>query len=148
MPHAQLADIMGMTGDNKSPHLRWEGFPAETESFAVTCLDPDAPTGSGFWHWLVVNIDKGVTELPTGAGRADGGLLPAGAVQHRNDAGTNDYVGAAPPPGHGDHRYIFVVHALTTPTIDLPAEASGAFVGFNLTFNTAARAMLTVTYGR
>jgi len=148
LPNAHVADIMGCTGDNQSPHLRWTGAPAETKSFAVTCFDPDAPTGSGFWHWVLFDIPATVTELPRGAG--SGGMigLPSGAIHARNDTGAPGYVGAAPPPGHGEHRYVFAVHALGLPTLGLDASATPAFVGFTLTFNTLARGVIVATFER
>ncbi|MDP2712181.1 MAG: YbhB/YbcL family Raf kinase inhibitor-like protein [Solirubrobacteraceae bacterium] len=129
-------------GENSSPHLRWSGFPAETKSFAVTCFDPDAPTGSGFWHWVLFNLPAGTTELATGA--SPGGL-PEGAVEARNDYGELGYGGAAPPGGDIAHRYVYTVFAVDG-VLDLPKEATPAYVGFNLTFHTLARAAIRATY--
>jgi len=148
VPDSCLADSMGMTGDNQSPHLRWEGAPSETKSFAVTCHDPDAPTGSGFWHWVVFDIPADVNELPRGAGSSSMEGLPKGAKHVRNDAGEPGYLGPAPPPGHGDHRYVFTVHAVKEPQLGVDESATPAFVGFNLTFNTAARGSVIPVYGR
>jgi Raf kinase inhibitor-like YbhB/YbcL family protein len=142
----QVADIMGYAGMNKSPQLSWHGFPDETQGFAVTIHDPDAPTGSGFWHWIVLDLAKGVTELPTGAGSSGGGL-PEGAMQLRNDAGTIGYVGAAPPPGDAPHRYVVVVHALDIANLEVPHDAAPAIAGFNLRFHTIARAQLVPIFG-
>jgi len=148
LPDAHLADSMGMTGGNLSPHLRWAGAPAEAQSFAVTCFDPDAPTGSGFWHWVLFDIPASVSELPRGAGSGSMEGLPKGARHVRNDAGYAGYMGAAPPPGHGEHRYVFAVHAVSLPTLGLDESASPAYVGFTLTFNSVARGLLTALYGR
>ncbi|QNG38672.1 YbhB/YbcL family Raf kinase inhibitor-like protein [Geodermatophilaceae bacterium NBWT11] len=134
---------MGLDGEDRSPQLSWSEFPEETKGFAVTVYDPDAPTGSGFWHWAVAGIPASVTSLDSGA--ADGGL-PGGAVQLKNDAGFAGFVGAAPPAGHGPHRYYVVVHALDTDDLGVPAEATPAFLGFNLFSHTLARAVLVPTY--
>jgi Raf kinase inhibitor-like YbhB/YbcL family protein len=146
MPMPQVSGAMGAGGEDVSPHLAWSGFPAETQGFAVTCFDPDAPTVSGFWHWVLTGIPGSVTELSRGAGDPRGSGLPAGARHLRNDAGMRGYVGAAPPSGHGEHRYFFVVHALDTPDMGVPEDASPAFHGFNLFMHTLARATLVVRY--
>src|SRR5437867_13353580 len=142
----QVSGLMGAGGEDVSPQLSWSGFPAETTSFAVTVYDPDAPTASGFWHWAVVDIPANVTELPTGAGDDKGSGLPDGAFQLRNDAGLTRFVGAAPPPGHGRHRYFIVVHAVDVDSLGIPEGASPAFLGFNLLGHTLARATLVGWY--
>jgi Raf kinase inhibitor-like YbhB/YbcL family protein len=143
MDHVMSADYgFGCSGGNKSPHLRWSGAPADTKSFALTCYDPDAPTGSGFWHWLVVNIPPNVTELPLGAGNP-GGALPAGALQTRTDIGKPGYVGPCPPPGHGPHHYIFTIFAVNTEKLQVQEDTSAAIVGFQLHFATLGKATLT-----
>jgi len=148
LPTAQLSGIFGAGGQDRSPQLSWDGFPVETKSFVVTCYDPDAPTGSGFWHWAVVDIPLATTSLPAGAGDETGAELPDSCFQLRNDAGLARYLGAAPPPGHGRHRYFFAVHALDVPTLDLPHDASNAFLGFNMFGRTLARATIVCGYER
>ncbi|SNQ51400.1 conserved hypothetical protein [Frankia canadensis] len=135
-------------GAGTSPQLAWSGHPEQAESFAVTCYDPDAPTGSGFWHWVLVDVPASATALPTGAGGGAFPGLPAGAYHVRNDYGSKEYGGAAPPPGDVVHRYVFVVHALDVPKLEINDEVSPAVVGFNLAFHTLARAVLRVTYQR
>ena len=132
----------GCDGGNKSPHLRWDGAPPGTRSFAVTCFDPDAPTGSGFWHWVLVNIPASVTELPVDAGNAASGKLPAGALQVRTDFGKPGYGGPCPPEGDHPHRYLFTVFAVSMDTLPVTADTSAAVVGFYLNFNTLAKASL------
>jgi Raf kinase inhibitor-like YbhB/YbcL family protein len=139
-----LTEDHTFAGGNTSPQLSWEGFPAETKGFVVTCFDPDAPIPSGFWHWVLVNLPATVTDLPTGAG--DGGDLPTGAFHVRNDFGAKTYGGAAPPAGDIPHRYYFVVHAIDVDALEVDADASPAVVGFNLAFHTLARAIITPTY--
>ena len=146
LPQPHVSGIFGAGGDDRSPHLAWSGFPQGTQSFAVTCYDPDAPTRSGFWHWAVFNIPASVTELPAGAGEPDSRDLPAGAVTLRNDAGLAQYLGAAPPVGHGPHHYQFVVHALGTDHLDLDPSSTPAFLMFNLLNHTLARGAITAIY--
>ncbi|WP_394940496.1 YbhB/YbcL family Raf kinase inhibitor-like protein [Psychromicrobium sp. YIM B11713] len=146
---AQASGAMGVPGGaDESPELKWSGFPEETKSFAVTVYDPDAPTASGFWHWAVFNLPVSVTSLSAGAGTPGSSALPESAVTLKNDAGVPGYVGAAPPAGHGDHRYIIAVHALDVESLDLPAEASPAYLGFNLFGHAIARALLTGTFSQ
>lgn len=140
-----LAEAHVFEGGNTSPQLSWAGFPDGTKSFVVTCFDPDAPIPSGFWHWVAVNIPASVTSLDTGAGASDD-TLPDGAFHVRNDFGTRDFGGAAPPPGDQVHRYYFVVHAVTEEELGVDPDATPAVVGFNLAFKTAARAVLVGTY--
>jgi len=146
MANPHVSGIFGAGGDDVSPQLAWSGCPAATASFAVTCFDPDAPTGSGFWHWAVADIPADVAELASGAGTAGSDLLPPSALSLRGDAGVPGYVGAAPPAGHGPHRYVFAVHAVDVTSLGVGADATPAFLGFNLFSHTLARALIVPTY--
>lgn len=138
----------GCSGGNLSPQLSWSGAPAGTESFALTCFDPDAPTGSGFWHWVVANIPADVTSLPLGAGDPASGLMPAGALEVRTDFGKPGYGGPCPPQGANVHRYIFTLHAVGMKTLPVTADTSAAIVGFYLNFNTLEKVSLIGLYRR
>ncbi|MDM7488987.1 YbhB/YbcL family Raf kinase inhibitor-like protein [Rhodococcus sp. CSLK01-03] len=144
----QASGIFGVPGGRDvSPQLSWSGFPPETKSFVVTMFDPDAPTASGFWHWAVANIPASVTSLPAGAGDDTGSGLPEGAVTLKNDGGLHRFLGAAPPQGHGPHRYIVAVHALDVDTLDgVGADSTPAFLGFNVFSHAIARATLHGTF--
>ncbi|WP_328357440.1 YbhB/YbcL family Raf kinase inhibitor-like protein [Mycobacterium sp. NBC_00419] len=144
LKNAQVSGIMGAGGEDVSPQLSWSGFPEETRSFAVTVYDPDAPTASGFWHWAVANLPATTTELPSGVG--DGSLLPGDALTLVNDAGVRRFIGAAPPAGHGVHRYFVAVHALNVEKLELTEDASPAFLGFNVFMTAIARAVIHGTY--
>ncbi|WP_280254665.1 YbhB/YbcL family Raf kinase inhibitor-like protein [Nocardia wallacei] len=141
----QVSGVFGAGGKDISPQLSWSGFPAQTKSFAVTVFDPDAPTASGFWHWALADIPASITTLGRGTG-SEGGVLPAGVVQLRNDGGFAGYVGAAPPAGHGYHRYFITVHAVDVESLGLDENATPAFLGFNLFSHAIARAQITATY--
>jgi Raf kinase inhibitor-like YbhB/YbcL family protein len=138
----------GCSGGNVSPALSWSNPPEGTKSFALMVHDPDAPTGSGWWHWVVWNIPAKAQSLPARAGDPASGLLPAGAVQGNTDFGSPGYGGPCPPPGDKPHRYYFRLHALKVEKLDLPAGATAALVGFNVTANTLAVAELMATYSR
>ena len=138
----------GCAGDNQSPALRWSGAPAGTQSFAVTAYDPDAPTGSGWWHWFVVDLPLGLNGLAADAGAEGGAQLPAGARHIRNDYGAYAWGGMCPPAGDKPHRYVFTLHALSVPRLDIPDDASAALAGFMVNAHTLAKASFTVTYGR
>ena len=134
-------------GANISPTLVWQGAPAGTLSYALTCFDPDAPTGSGWWHWLVINLPASVQQLAAGAGESDA-TLPAGARHMRTDFGQPGYGGACPPPGHGMHRYQFTVWALSVDKLPLEASSSPAMAGFMIRQHALGQATLTGTYAR
>jgi len=141
---AQMSGMFGVPGGlDVSPQLAWSGAPATTKSYALLVLDPDAPTGSGFCHWAVADLPGTLSELPANAGDPGSGLLPAGAVTLRNDGGAPRFVGAAPPAGHGRHRYFFVVQALDVESLGVGADATPAFLGFNIFSHVVARAVLT-----
>ncbi len=149
MAMAQVANGFGCTGGNVSPALNWSDPPAGTRSLAVTAYDPDAPTGSGWWHWLVFNLPASARSLPAGAGDAAGSALPTGAVQSRTDVGSPGYFGPCPPVGDKPHRYIFTVHALKVDALPMvTADSSGAMIGYFLTANSLGTASLTARFGR
>jgi hypothetical protein len=138
----------GCAGDNKSPALKWSDAPKDAKSFAVTVYDPDAPTGSGWWHWVVINIPADVTELASGAGAVNSTTLPKGAVQVRIDYGVNGWGGTCPPQGDKPHRYVFTVHALKTGKLDIPGDATAALAGYMINGNSLGKASFTARYGR
>jgi Raf kinase inhibitor-like YbhB/YbcL family protein len=151
MPPSQCSKLFGVDGgEDISPHLQWNGFASDTKSFVVSCYDPDAPTVSGFWHWILYDIPVSITELPTDAGNVDRNKLPVGVKMLRNDAGIASYLGAAPPEGHGNHRYIFCVAALPVESLPIDENSTSPSVcHFNI-FGTGVlgRAFLTATFGR
>ncbi len=144
----QVFKGFGCEGGNVSPALAWEGAPQGTQSFAVTVYDPDAPTGSGWWHWVVFNLPAGTTGLRKGAGDPKAGLMPAGAVQSRTDFGQTGYGGPCPPVGDKPHRYIFTVHALKLDKLPLDESRPAAMVGFYINQNSLGQAVLMGRYGR
>ena len=143
---AQLSGMSGVPGgQDASPQLSWSGAPEGTKSYAVTVYDPDAPTGSGFWHWAVANIPATATSLPEGAGDDTGSGLPAPAVQLPNDARAARFIGGAPPAGHGPHRYYVTVTALDVEDLGVPADATPALLGFTMAGHALGRAHLVGT---
>ena len=145
---AQVFKGFGCEGGNVSPSLQWKNAPAGTKSFAITVYDPDAPTGSGWWHWVMFNIPASVTSLSLGVGNPASGQTPKGAVQSRTDFGKPGYGGPCPPKGEKPHRFIFTVYALKVDKIDADESSSGALVGFMLNANKLGKASFTATYGR
>lgn len=143
---AQVYQGFGCSGGNVSPALSWNDVPTGTKSFAITVYDPDAPTGSGWWHWSAYDLPAALRSLPAGAGKV--GTLPDGAKQGRNDFGSNGFGGACPPQGDKPHRYIFTVFALKVEKLDVPADASAALIGYMLNANKLATASLTARFGR
>lgn len=148
IPDKHTFNSFGCSGENVSPTLEWANPPAGTKSFALMVHDPDAPTGSGWWHWVVYNIPAEAKSLPAGAGKSDGSALPKGAAQGNTDFGTPGYGGPCPPPGSGNHRYNFTLFALKVDKLDVPANATAAFVGFNVMANSIGKAKLTGLYSR
>ena len=148
MPKAQEFKGFGCDGGNLSPQLSWSGIPQGTKSFAITAYDPDAPTGSGWWHWQVVNIPADTFFLPAGAGSADGTGLPDGSVQVANDFGSHSFGGACPPKGHGVHHYQFTIFALSVEKLELPEDASGALAGYMIHANTIESSTIEALYRR
>ncbi len=146
LPMAHVYDQGDYGGQNISPALSWKNAPADTKSFALSVYDPDAPTGSGFWHWYIINIPANINELPENAGNPDNPKLPSTAQQMKNDLAENAFVGAFPPKGDKPHRYIFTVYALDVEQLTLPNNATTAFAGFNVKSHAIAEATFTVTY--
>jgi len=143
----QVFNSFGCTGKSISPALTWSGAPKDTKSFALNVYDPDAPTGSGFWHWVVFNIPPDVTSLPKNAGNLKAGAAPKGAVQSRTDFGVPGYGGPCPPQGDPPHHYHFTIFAVDTPKLDGDENTSAAVVGFMLHFHTLAKAELIGVWG-
>lgn len=148
LPARQILNGFGCTGANLSPQLSWQGEPAGTKSFAITVDDPDAPTGSGWWHWLVFNLPTDIHFLPEDSSNPKNMLMPKQAIQARTDFGTPGYGGACPPVGNPAHRYQFTVWALDVDQLPLTADTSGAMLGFNLRIHMLEKAEITATYGR
>jgi Raf kinase inhibitor-like YbhB/YbcL family protein len=144
LPEEQVFDGWGMSGGNLSPALSWSGAPEGTKGYAVTCFDPDAPTPSGFWHWVLVGIPAEVTSLDAGAGTPEN--APKGAFHIANDLGDKKYDGAAPPAGDHTHRYLFAVHALDTEDLGLDDTASPAVAAFTMGPHLLGRGVITATY--
>jgi hypothetical protein len=144
---AQVFNGFGCSGGNISPALSWSNPPAGTRSFALLVHDPDAPTGSGWWHWVVYNIPANTAALPAGAGDPKRSLMPKGAVQGRTDYGSVGYGGPCPPPG-SPHHYNFTLYALKVPKLEVPEGASAALIAFNVRAHALAEAQLTGLYGR
>jgi Raf kinase inhibitor-like YbhB/YbcL family protein len=144
----QVFSGFGCTGKNISPALNWKNAPKNTKSFALTVYDPDAPTGSGWWHWVMYNIPANTDSLAANAGNPDLQLAPTGSIQGATDFGAKGYGGPCPPMGDKPHRYIFTLHALKTDKLDIPAGATAALVGFYVYQNTIAKTTLTGLYSR
>jgi Raf kinase inhibitor-like YbhB/YbcL family protein len=148
IPMANVFNGMGCTGQNKSPALEWTGAPSGTKSFAVTMYDPDAPTGSGWWHWVIYNIPATTTSMAQGAGDAGTAQLPTGAFQGLTDFGTPGYGGPCPPAGSKDHHYTITVYALNDAHLDIAANMTPAYVSYIIRSHSIAKASLTAVYKR
>lgn len=148
MNKAQEFTGFGCNGNDISPHLKWNNAPKGTKSFAITAYDPDAPTGSGWWHWQAINISVDTTELAADAGNKTVSNMPKNSVQIKNDFGSRGFGGACPPVGHGVHHYRFTVHALSVEKLELPADASGALAGYMINANTIEAATIESLYKR
>jgi Raf kinase inhibitor-like YbhB/YbcL family protein len=148
MAKAQEFNGFGCDGGDLSPQLQWSDAPKGTKSFAITAYDPDAPTGSGWWHWQIVNIPITVTEVAAGSGSTNKDLAPKGSMQISNDYGSKGFGGACPPKGHGVHHYRFTVHALSVDKLELPEGASGALTGYMINANTIATSTIEALYKR
>ncbi len=148
MTMEQVMNGFGCTGGNVSPQLSWENAPAGTKGYAITMYDKDAPTGSGFWHWVVFDLPATTKELVAGAGDPTKKLLPAGSIQSPTDAGAAGYAGPCPPEGHGPHQYLITIYALKTDKLGLDATASPALVGFYLNSQMLAKASIVAYYQR
>jgi len=143
-----IAANFGCSGSNLSPELSWTNAPAGTKSFAVTLYDEDAPTGSGFWHWVIVDIPASATGLKRGAGNIQSNLAPAGSLQSMNDVGTPGYQGPCPDTGEAPHHYIFTVYALKTEKLGTAANSTAALTGYLLNKQMLAKASIIVYYQR
>ena len=148
MPKSFEFNGFGCSGENKSPALKWSGAPKATKSFAITVYDPDAPTGSGWWHWVVINIPSGITELTANAGALNSETLPKGVMQVRTDFGVAAWGGPCPPQGDKPHHYIFTVYALKTDKLQIPDDATAALTGYMIHANMLGKASFTTKYGR
>lgn len=148
LPDMQVFNNFGCHGGNQSPELKWSGVPKGTRSLVLTVYDPDAPTGSGWWHWVIYDIPAEVRQLVADAGTVEGQAIPAGAKQGRNDMGTHDFGGACPPVGDKPHRYVFTLYALKIDHLDVPQEASPALIGYMTHMNAIAKTSITGLYAR
>lgn len=144
----QVFKGFGCEGENRSPQLYWEHAPKGTKSFAITIHDESAPTGSGWWHWLVFNLPANTTELVSNAGDISKKLMPEAAVQSKTDYGSYGYGGPCPPVGHGIHKYTITIYALDVEKLDLNRDTNAAIVGFNIHSHTIEKASLVFYYNR